>query len=519
MKPTALVYLLFFYLLFNGNASGQERFSREERAVLKAAAGIQAVFQHHATDIWPGYDLSRQPYLLYLPDRWALLLNASGPLEGFREYPADWPELGCRAFFFPGKYDQLVGQFEFHFKIDTVESFAMGAPLELLRAQERPAVYLFRTTIHEGFHQYQFDHFGEIPWAREERYPLLDAENNALAALEMQLLMEALRMAYRGDVSARDRALRQFVAVRSYRWQQADPFVKRYEQGQEINEGTARYVEMKSVEMFLQLDTGKTANPLVQELREDFQGISRPDFLLEDFRKFLSGKAVSPEDMARHRIYPVGAALGFLLDRLGVEWKPQFQATGDTVTFLGMLQNYFQPQEEQLAVWRRQAQEEYDYPEILAQARNLVADYRTEFLRYKTAFERQAGFRVEIELSSNGLRRFRSTKTKTFLLEKGSKLLCPHYILYALQNNKLRLELHDRALYEENDWEKRQKKVVFYLPEITLLEVDGQRRTLTAAISRKFDSLEIQGEGVLFRTEQGGRIRFAGKTIRIILNR
>ncbi len=517
MKRTLFLGLFAVFLLFSGKTLSSEPVNPEELSVLKAAAGLHAVFEQFAGDIWPGYDLSRQPFLLYLPDHWALLLNTSTPLKGFREYPASWPDLGFPAFFFPGKYDNLVGQFEFNFKIDSVTSFAMGAPHELLDSMEKPAVYFFTTTVHEGFHQYQFNHFGEIPWAREEQYPILDVENAALAALEMHLLRDALRSAAQGDLFGRDSALQQFVAVRSFRWQQADPFVKKYEQGQEINEGTARYVEMKSVVLFLRLDTTRVGNRLVRALYRDFAGVSMPDYLLQDMTKRLTGQAVSPENMARNRIYPVGATLGFLLDELGIEWKKQFQAAGESVSFPQLLKNHFRLTEGRLAALRRQAKRKYDFPEILSRAQELVTHYRREFQRQKEQFDRQKGFRVEIELSSNGLRRFRSTKAKTFLLEKGRQMFCPRYILYTLERKNTCLELRDRAVYEENDWGKRLKKVVFYLPALSRLKVNGDPISLSNQLQVDFASLEMETSRFQFHSEQAGRIELVGHTVRIVL--
>jgi len=63
--------------------------------------------------------------------------------------------------------------------------------------------------------------------------------------------------------------LKEFIAVRNYRWKHADNYVRKYEQGQEINEGTARYVEMKAMDCFLKLDTTRIPNQLLRKMRSE----------------------------------------------------------------------------------------------------------------------------------------------------------------------------------------------------------------------------------------------------------
>lgn len=52
--------------------------------VLRLAGNIVKFFKAHAEEVWPGYDLLRKPFLIYFPERWALLVNHSGPVEGFQ---------------------------------------------------------------------------------------------------------------------------------------------------------------------------------------------------------------------------------------------------------------------------------------------------------------------------------------------------------------------------------------------------------------------------------------------------
>jgi len=315
------IFLALFFLILSSNAIlfSQPNPSNTQLTFLKVVAGIHSTFKNYAGEIWPGYDLSKQPYVVYLPGELVLFLNAGYAPAGFEPYPAELPDPGTRAFVHYGSYDNLVGQFAFDFQIDSITTFAMGLPGDLLFSSENPSYMLLSSTIHEGFHQFQRQHFGEIPWAREERYPILDMENTALASLEMHILKDALNAMFEDNRQKMEMLLKEFVAVRDYRWKHADNYVRKYEQGQEINEGTARYVEMKAMDCFLKLDTTRIRNQLLREIKKDLAGMTIRSLLIGDLESRLSGLAVAPEDMLRNRIYPVGAALGSLLDRLKID--------------------------------------------------------------------------------------------------------------------------------------------------------------------------------------------------------
>jgi hypothetical protein len=47
----------------------------------------------------------------------------------------------------------------------------------------------------------------------------------------------------------------------------------------------------------------------------------------------IVGKVLDICNVPRNRLYPVGAALGYLCDFLGLEWKPTAQAAGPEFAF------------------------------------------------------------------------------------------------------------------------------------------------------------------------------------------
>ncbi len=510
---------IVFTLFLNTHLFSQKTFSAEKLTLLKVVTGIQFTFKYYADEIWPGYDLSKQPYIAYMPNDFVLYLNGSHAPKGFKPYPSDWPNMDTRAFIHYGVYRNLIGQFAFDFKIDSIKTFAMGIPNDLLFSFKNPTYMLLSSTIHEGFHQYQHGHFGEIPWAREELYPILDVENTALASLEMQILKSALNAMFKNNEKEVETLAKEFIAVRDYRWKHVNGFVRKYEQGQEINEGTARYVEMKAMDCFLKLDTTNIQNQLFKEIKKDMSGMSIQNLLIGDMNARLSGQAVAPDDMLRNRIYPVGAALGFLMDRLGIVWKMKFQAAGTEVSFPGLLKERFKLDSTLLQSLFEKAKADFHYPDIISSAKQLIRQYFTEYQEALKKFNHQEGIRIEINLSNNGLRRFRSTKDKKWIVENGKKLLCLHYNLYSLKSfkgNNILLEVHDKAIFDQNDWKKRQKKVVFYCNKLSDLILDNSPLESKHDIERNFNRIKLTGDDFKFEAKLKGK--FSLKKNEIMIN-
>lgn len=507
-KPILLTILLFIFLP-NTILLSQSELSNEKFTLLKVAAGINYTFKNYADEIWPGYDLSKNPYIAYLPDEFVLYLNADNSPEGFEPFPSDWPDLGTNTYIYYGVYNNLVGQFAFDFKIDSITTFAMGLPKKLLFSFDNPSYILLSTTMHEGFHQYQHNHFGEIPWEREENYPILNVENTALASLEMHILEDALKSMFDKNQNKMEELLEQFAAVRDYRWKHSGNYIRKYEQGQEINEGTARYVEMKSIECFLKLDYNKINNTLLTDIEKDLAGISIKKLLIEDMESRLTGIAVAPKDMLRNRIYPVGAFLGFLLDNLQIDWKMKFQSAGSEVSFHDLLIKQFDLDTIQLAGYLASAEKAYNYQKIYTAAKNLIEEYSTGYEKALGKFNRQLGTRIEINLPNNNLRRFRSSKEQKWIMEHGKITLCLNYNLYSLKSlsgGKMFLDIHEKALFDENDWEQSMKKIVFFSDSLSSIILDNSSVGFTQDMEQRFKKIKLEGDSFKFEAEIKGRV-------------
>jgi hypothetical protein len=403
-----------------------------------------------------------------------------------------------------GSYSDLAGQLAFDFEVGGVKTVAIGLPIDPQGFPSLLDVYLAGFIVHEAFHQFQAAQFGEIPWQREERYPILDRDNTVLAALEMRVLMDAVTRAQAGARREVEGLLRMFIAVRRERWRVGGEFVTRHEQGLEIREGTAQYVQMKALSLM------KEAAGL-----DGFAALSLPGQLEGDFRTRFRGEAVSPEDMLRNRIYPVGAALGYLCDFLGLDWKPLAQAAGPEFAFHTLISEKIGAGEERLDELIAGAKKVYGYDKIASATDKLIEEYHEGYLQDLAAFEKQPLDRLEIDFTYRSISRARNSLGKTWLVDKGSKSLCSRYLVYTLKNADLTLQVHEAGVYEENDWDAKRKKVVFYVPSIQSVTLDGEPVNLAKVLTGPFRTLEVKGESMSLSILKPGTIIRKGKMMTI----
>jgi hypothetical protein len=487
-----------------------EKLSEADYTALKICEGVIQLFKQFPDSVWPGYNLAQRPFIVYMPEKWALLFNYSKETDNFTSYPTDWPDLGTQVLFHSGQYKDLAGQLVFDFPIDTLKVAAVPHT-------GKSEVELFAFIVHEAFHQYQGSAFGEIPWEREEKYPIQDSQNTALAYLEMRLLMDALRASEKGEMKKCSGFVKQFVAVRSYRWQKGDPFVAKYEQGQEINEGTAKYAELRSIALFKELEYKSSLAGLTNPLSEDFSSILMPEYLLADFQARITDSSVSPEDMPRNRIYPVGAAQGFLLDYFKIDWKKKAQQAGYEFSFAQLFNEYLGVKKSQVEKLVKKAKENYGYDQVLFSTDKLIQEYLVGFNKELESFEAQSGYRIEIELSTNGLSRSRSSSAKNWVVDKGTRELRSHYNVYVLKNKLLNLQLHDIGVYEQNNWDARVKKVAFFVPEFGSITLDEQPVTLTEGTQVRFKKMEVNGNTWKFTCAKEGTIEISDNRVKVNL--
>ena len=531
-SPKILVYVLLLLIFLLSTGVGQENLelTSDDLTVLKVTETAVQLGRQFRDLIWPGYNLDQISLIVYIPERWAMLLNAPPFADSFVDYPSAWPDMQTNVLYYPGQYRELVGQLAFDVHIDSIAVAAVAFTGQKARS-------FLEFVVHENFHQFQHTRFGEIQWEREELYPIEDVTNTALACMEILLLKEALEFL---SNSARDSAhcrIMQFVATRSYRWQNTSPYVKRYEQGQEINEGTAKYVEVKAISLVSELHYSSSLESTTDTLLSDLASVTMTDCIMEGLNRLIADGTIALEDMPRNRIYPVGAAQGFLLDQLGVVWKSVAQQAGLDFTFAGLMGSDLGYDSSQMEPIVAEVKKLCDYEKIYQKSTKAIVAYRTGFDSAVTSFELQSGVRVDINLNGKNLLRSRSSGAKKWLVDNGSKEYRNHYDIYVLKNlsrqdipiqleeiQLLRLigqeflfQLRGSGLLEETNWSTKDKMLVFYCPEVQSITIDGIAKNLTGDAEYQFEKLQLDGVNFELRSGRTGIISISHHRISIKL--
>jgi hypothetical protein len=485
----------------------------QDTLALAICEGVVELFKQHPGELWPGYDLAKTPFIYYMPGKWALLLNVTEPVTAFERYPEEWPRIGTDALVHIGPYENLDGQIAFDVPVGDLQVAAV--PFE----KDRATVERVAFVLHENFHQYQYQNFGEIPWQREELYPIDDRENTALAFVEMRLLMSAIEAAKANDPARCTERFKEFIAVRSDRWNRSDPFVERFEQGQELEEGTAKYVETKGIDLFAWLEYKSAVTPDSASIVREIPAVNVYDYLLDEFRRRMSGNSISPEDMPRNRIYPVACAQALVLDFVGIEWKTKAQQAGAQFTFAGLFEEYLEIERIEFPALLQEAKDACGYGKVLAATDALLRDYQAGYAAELKAFEEQGGYRLEIDMSAQNLRRSRSSAARKWLVDRGATELRNHFDVYSLESatdETFLLQVKDTGVLERNVWAAKTKTVAFFVEKEPSVAVDGVELDIKDG-SAAFQTLEITGDNVKLDCVRPGTIAKTGKTIVVTL--
>lgn len=513
-----VMFLIIMTALLNLPSKASEvDLTDDDLRLMKVCEGVVRLFGQRAGAIWPGYSLAEQPFLVYSPERWALLINSNEPLDGFGDLPGEWPNLGLDASYRQGRYEDLIGQLKFNMDLTGENMVAIGFRESILSKHEQPEFMAFSYIVHEAFHQYQYNVFGEIPWAREEKYPISDFVNGSLAWLEMCILEDALEAIKADDWTECRSKVEMFIAVRRYRWEMGNPFFREYEQGKELSEGTAKYVELKCVELFPSITYVSSIDGTISQLARQFPNASMPKLLLQELREKMVGDCLQPEDIPRNRIYAVAAIQAFLLDYFGIEWQVLAQEAGPGFTYVGLLDTHLGVDESQLTEIVVAAKLEYDYEAILAATTKKAVEYQLAYQREVEAFEAQAGTRVEVVVSSSGLSRSRISREKKWLADDGLFLFCKNFDIYTLKGGKFSFELHDAGLLEINEWDAKMKTLVLYDGGVDSVAIDDQPANTLVSGTCKFDSVELKGDVFILRSQHPGKLITEDKKVRVLL--
>ena len=328
--------------------------------------------------------------------------------------------------------------------------------------------------------------------------------------------MDALRAAQRDDRPACEAPAKQFLAVRLLRWKQADPTVEVFERGLELKEGTAKYVEVLALDLAAHTKY-ESRVPATKSLPEKLAGLSAASLLLQDFEHRLTDGVVSPDDMPRNRVYPVGGAQCFLLDSLGVDWKAAAERAGSEFAYAKFLRGALASTEADLESLLAQAKERYDYAKNAAATKKQLDAYRAAFEDALAAFEVQPGQRVEVTISVNGLKRSRVSTARKWFVEGGGRCYCADYKVYVLTREGVRIEAESSGILELNDWEKRVRTAIVLAQGEMQIEMDSAPLTPEEGRLYRFQKVDLRAENIKVESLEPGTLRRSGSRLLIDL--
>ena len=324
---------------------------RIDPLLLVSVKEFRNIIKTIGSEIYPGWQANTVPLLLYRPLVQDVLLNASHRPPGFARLTGH-TALGNEVIY--ARNDSTAKDIDGQNTSMTLDSMRVLVVADQY-SREREQIDGTRqqgpeemgkwlkewgfiqspydeigTILHEAFHVHQ-DRLAPGKKASEQsvtHYPLLDPMNNALVALEAMLLRDAI---LGRDAAQRHQRAEEFVAVRALRREKLDTASISYENLNEFSEGTARYVQLR----FMQL--GERVTPVPEMYFHNgftgYRGVLRKQLerRLDDFVKVAAfrdnrfGNKFGGGPM-RFRLYDSGGAQALILDELAPTWKQKIFA-------------------------------------------------------------------------------------------------------------------------------------------------------------------------------------------------
>ena len=333
---------------------------RVDPLLIAEANEVWGVIASPNNAIWPGWDASGTPLLVYLPGEQDVLINHPRPPDGFIPYDGPIRFPGWRILLKNGptlvEWDgqntsKDVGGVQTLVVADTLSN--LRAHVSGLLQDPRPAVEKARSldfsnlatdpydqlalVAHEAFHVYQ-DKQAPDKGASEMLllyYPVLSVQNNVGFAQEGAALDEALRAS---DAPALRRAAVRWLALRRDRRSSLPTKAVEYEDGVEFTEGLAKYTEYR----LFQVLQGRQPGPAIS-WAQGFAGYAslapQRQRLMEQMVQNMAGTVNVNNDPygtapLRMRLYYSGMAAAAMLDGLSPNWKSRIFAPDVSLTSL-----------------------------------------------------------------------------------------------------------------------------------------------------------------------------------------
>lgn len=333
-------------------------------AVFVSVAQVWELIAGPHNPVWPGWDASTTPALIYFPNEQEVLLNHPSPPDGFvradgllplSRRPNDrvWVRNGKTQFDIDGQNTQTdINGVPTLVVADTLSNRrswlsgvlrAQGTIADredqlTLRALSGSPYDLMALIAHEAFHVFQHNHAPHKTISEQLilDYPALSGTNNLGFALEGQALAAGMRATSADEMI---QAAQEVIAVRNWRRKHLSDNAILYEDGVEFSEGLAKYVEYA----WSQKIEGHAPIPEMAWVR-GFNGFddmaTQRAALVKSLLGVTDGSIVVNNDPygaapVRFRLYSTGMAMAVILDQLDTpDWRTRILQPDVTLTEL-----------------------------------------------------------------------------------------------------------------------------------------------------------------------------------------
>lgn len=298
-----------------------------DHRLVEAASKLVSVAPRLAK-VWPGFWPANQAVILYNPGEVAILVSSQAPPAPFTAVPANLlpGELQGRLHLACGALPGLTGNFD--------TDYAVGETRAIAVKLEDTAYETLEVLFHEGFHKFQETEFARTTGADslallEEPRVDPDIIRQAGFVASMELERRILAAAVAAPSHRQMKALaRQYLAVRWKRTGALPTEVRHSELNIERKEGSASIVGHESAA----LAYGRSLDQPYAQLRM---------FLSEPPASLPAGDSAYAR--FRMRAFGSGAAIAWMLTRMGIDWRSRLQGGASFETLLSEVVGFDAP--------------------------------------------------------------------------------------------------------------------------------------------------------------------------------
>ena len=489
--------------------------SGTDKRILAALAEATAVSAESKGSVWPGFDLSTHPYVIYDKNRVAFLFNHPHPPAGFAPLPGAPGHLKGHVAVHWGGNGLLDRSKDLTVNIAGTRTAFL--PYEYMTYSGKVSPKDLFAPLFAAYTQQAFGTFPELQRIADTAnrdYPSSNSDNTAMANLEDKILAVAVQAKEPDKLKEYSKF---FVAVRETRQKALPNKIARFETLSESLEGAMRYTETELSAFGASGHHHATAG--ATWIKE------------EEALKEVVGMLMQPpdsEELRKSRFSATGTAMGVVMDRLGnTAWKGQVTAGQPIETVFAKTVGYDASEAESLV---KSAKQIFDFDKIAAESKDLTTRFPTDYKE----FLKNPGTKFVVtglaKVADNGSNRIDPTKPGGEWIRLGSPtppievdshtLLAYRMNQFDYRHGKVTVTLKDTPmLMRSNNLSWPFENVTFFSDDKNLrATIDGKDMALTGGSYSFSRGLRLGGQNIMIEASQGV-LKVNGKNVTLTIKR